>query len=79
VIIQSFKRAEDNNGFILRLREIEGKETKPIVTLPVIKNTKLKHLTLTDIAENNIKDIPGAPSSFSLTMKPFSIQTLRIF
>jgi len=79
VIIQSFKRAEDKNGFILRLREIEGKESKPIITLPLLKKSKMKHIALTDIAENNIKGIPGSPASFSLSMKPFSIQTLRIF
>ncbi len=79
VIIQSFKRAEDKNGFILRLREIEGTESRPRVTLPLLKKSGIKHIALTDIAENNIKAIPGFPYSFLLTMKPFSIQTIRLF
>ena len=76
VIIQDFKQAEDGKGYIVRLRELSGKDSQVTLESPLFGgNVKYN---LTNIVE---KDIPGtSKSGVSVTapVKAFACQTVRV-
>jgi len=75
VIVQAFKQAEDGKGIIVRLRELEGKETTVKVLLPLFKVSKAY---LTNIVEVNQKPLKVVENALSVSMRKFDITTIRI-
>ena len=71
VQIVTVKAAEDGNGFIVRLRETEGKSTVASLKRDFLKHRKVIR---TDILENRIKRIRNGKIAF----KPYEYVTLRI-
>lgn len=74
ITIDSFKLAEDNNGYILRFHEFAGKKTN--VTLSF--NKKINEIIETDLMENNIKILTKS-NQLKLNVNPFEIKTLKIY
>jgi hypothetical protein len=75
VILQALKRAEDGDGFILRLREVQGKEAAAVISLPLFNLTKA---WLTDIVEVNQQELPVNSNQITALVEPFGISTIRI-
>lgn len=75
VILLTLKRAEDNQGLILRLIETEGKSTEVTVNLPFLK---IKKVYETNLVEENKNLIPPSSHRFSISIKPFGIATVRV-
>lgn len=74
VILDSTKKAEDDNGIILRLFESGGTAAKAEITF--FKGAK--KIYETDLMENIIKEYPAAGKSIRLDFKKFEIKTLKI-
>lgn len=75
VMVLTFKKAEDDIGYILRLIETEGKETTATVHLPYLA---LGQVYETNLVEENQRVMPSSSHSTALTIKPFSVVTLRL-
>lgn len=75
VVLLTFKKAEDNNGYIIRLIETEGKNTDVSINFPFFK---IKKVYKTNLIEENIDLIPSSSHKFSISIKPFAISTFRI-
>lgn len=72
-IMESIKLSEDNSGVILRIYEIEDKESRISLKLPSKFN-----VYETDIIEESKKLIAENIDSLSLDIKPFEIKTLML-
>lgn len=75
VLLLTLKKAEDKNGFILRLIETEGKDTVVKITLPFLK---IKKAYLTNLVEENHKRISAQKHIVKVPVKSFGITTIRI-
>lgn len=75
VITTALKKAEDGDGIILRLFEIEGKTTD---TTLLWKGPSIQRVFLTNPVEKNISSMNSEKDKISLTLEPYSITTLRI-
>ncbi len=75
VIDLTFKRAEDGDGYILRLFETEGRETDTKVSLPLVP---FRHALEANLVEENLRTLSCSDRSVRITMKPFSVKTIRI-
>ena len=71
----AFKRAEDGAGYILRLIETEGRETKVRVTLP---HFRLSPAFEANLVEQNRRLLPCTRHAVEVGIKPFGIATLRL-
>jgi alpha-mannosidase len=76
IIIQAIKQAEDGDGFIVRLREINGKETKGILSSPLLANSKNAYLT--NLLEDNQNALSVSAGKIAVNIKPYEIITIRI-
>jgi len=74
VILLALKMAEDGKGIVVRLQEIDGKDTKLKMSLP----SRIKKVHLTDIVERNHRVLPLKNNSVRLKMEGFEICTLRL-
>ena len=74
VIIETIKKAEANDDFILRLYEAFGmhKEITVHSTYPI------QSAQLTNMLEEKIRQLDVKSNSFSLEFKPFEIHTVRL-
>ena len=80
VLALAFKQAEVGRGVILRLMEIEGRETEAVVTLP--------HAAIARVVETNLVEedrevlaadaVAGDAHSVRVRLVPHSIKTLRL-
>ena len=75
VIVLAFKRAEDGRGHILRLLETAGKETTAMVTLPSLS---FRQVWVTNLVEEDERQLHNAGPSVKITIKPFTVTTLRL-
>ena len=75
VMLLAMKKAEDNDGIIIRLNETEGRDTEVILTLPKINIAKVYETNLVEVNEKLI-EVQG--QSIKINMKAFGIKTLRI-
>ncbi|UCE04578.1 MAG: hypothetical protein JSW07_13225, partial [bacterium] len=75
VLLLTLKRAEDNIGFILRLIETEGQKVIATVTLPYLS---IKKTYLTNLVEENIKELAFSEHKITVPVKAFGITTLRL-
>jgi alpha-mannosidase len=75
VMLLAFKRAEDGNGFVLRLIETAGAGAEPRVTLPLLD---ILHAYETNLVEENRGLLPCMAHSVQANLKPFGIATIRL-
>ena len=74
VIIETIKKAEDNDGIILRLYEAFGMRKK----VTIRSGYPIKSAQLTNMLEENITKIEFNSNSFSLDFNPFEVHTARL-
>ena len=74
VILDSFKPAENNKGYILRVHEYKGENTN----LKIFFNKEIKELYETSLLENNIKQFKISNNQFVDDITAFEIKTYRI-
>jgi alpha-mannosidase len=74
VIIESVKKAEDEDAIIVRLYEAYNSRGKVTVTtsLPV------REAVLCDLLERDIQPLPTQDSAFTITVEPFEIATVKL-
>ena len=75
VLILTLKQAEDNDDIILRLIETEGQEVDATVTLPYLS---IKKTYLTNLVEENIKEIAFSEHKITVPVKASGITTIRL-
>lgn len=73
--VESIKRAEDGNGYIIRAYEFENARTKFEFTLPEIA---IKSVSECNCLEEHVRDIEFKESSFEDVIKPYEIKTYRV-
>ena len=74
VIIETIKKAEDENGYIIRLYEFENSLTKATLNFN-IDFDKVYSCNLREVIESELSHIDN---SIQLTIKPYEILTIRI-
>ncbi len=74
LILSALKKAEDDDGVILRFFETRGVATEAEVEL----FKELKRLTLVDLLEREEKELPFTENRFRLKVNPFEIVTLKL-
>jgi len=74
IIVETVKKAEDNNNMIIRLYEAHGVGTRTKIHF----NFEAKIVQLVDIMEENAKLITLDGKSVELYFRPFEIHTLKI-
>ena len=74
MVIDTFKQAEDGNGYILRLYEATGGSGKETVTsyLPIASVTEC------NLMETETGPVPTDGKTFSFDFKPFEIRSFRV-
>jgi hypothetical protein len=75
IIVLAMKKAEDNDGIILRLNETEGRDTEVIITLPKIS---VKKVNRTNLVEKNESLLDFNGQTIKLNIKAFGIETIRV-
>ncbi len=75
VILMTLKKAEDNNGIIVRLNETEGQNTKVVLKFPYIN---IKKVYKTNLVEVNKDLLEIDNNTLKIDIKPFGIQTIRV-
>jgi hypothetical protein len=75
VVVTAFKRAEDDDGFILRLMETAGRDTQAAVTFPGIS---IRHALETDLVEVNRRVLTCSEHQVRVALSPYAIRTLRL-
>lgn len=75
VLLVTWKRAEDGNGTILRLKEIAGENESAVVDLPY---AQIRSAQRCNAVEDNLHDSPHTARQVSLTFKPHQVLTLRL-
>jgi alpha-mannosidase len=77
VVLSGLKKAEEGEELIIRLVEIEGKETLSKVTLPVTINSA-RRLNLVELPLDNATDPAVEANTVIVTLRPHEIVTLGI-
>lgn len=77
VIVQTFTRAEDGNGLIVRLREVAGRDTEANVSSLLFPAGKISAM-ITDIAEQDVKLCRVSGNSITAPVRGFGIETVRV-
>lgn len=75
VLILTVKRAEDEDGIIIRLIETEGQAVESTITLPLLS---IKKTYLTNLVEENIKEVTFSEHEITVPVKAFGITTIRL-
>ena len=75
VKILAIKRAEQENGYLVRLFENEGKPTEVILEIPMLTNLEA---TLADNVERPISALSIGDDSILLTLDPFSLASVLV-
>ena len=75
VLLLTLKKAEDEDGIIVRLIETAGEDTSVTVTLPFIKIEKTYQ---TNIVEENERTLSSREHAVTVPVKAFGITTIRI-
>ncbi|MHB0937310.1 MAG: alpha-mannosidase [Armatimonadota bacterium] len=74
LVIEAVKRAEDGDGFIVRLFEAYRRRG----TARLIVNGLCSRATRTDLLERNLDDLPVQGGAVVIEFRPFEIITLRL-
>ena len=75
VLLTTLKRAEDGDGFIVRLVETEGRQSDVSVQLPFIE---IAEAARTDLVERDLGPLTCERHSVAVSVKPFGITTIRL-
>jgi alpha-mannosidase len=75
VVLVTWKRAEDDQGTILRFVETDGRSATVHVQLPILK---LKSGWVCNVVERNQQPLAVSERSFNFAVKPYGIVTVRI-
>jgi len=75
VMLLTLKRAEDGNGFIVRLAETEGKDCDVTVTLPLLP---VRHAYSTNLVEEDEGALPVKKNSVTTPIKGHGLATIRV-
>lgn len=75
VVLVTWKRAEDGNGTILRLKETAGQDESVVVTLP---HGHVRSAQVCNAVEENLHDLPVAGEQLHLTFHPHQVLTVRV-
>lgn len=75
VLLLTLKKAEDEDGIIIRLIETEGEDTSVTVTLPLLTIEKAYQ---TNVVEENERILPSREHAVTVPVKAFGITTIRI-
>jgi hypothetical protein len=75
VTLMAFKRAEDGDGYVLRLMETQGRETEVTVGLPHID---LCHAFETNLVEENQRLLTCSAHEVRTRVKAFGMTTIRL-
>ena len=75
VVLVTWKRAEDDQGTILRFVEVDGKSGSVHVRLPILKLTSG---WMCNAVEKNQERLPVSEHSFDFPVKPYGIVTVRL-
>ncbi|MDF2567345.1 MAG: alpha-mannosidase [Oscillospiraceae bacterium] len=73
VVLEALKLAEDKSGYILRLYECDGQRTKANISFKGAKSAEL-----TNMIERTEEELPVVDEAFSVSFKPFEIQTIKV-
>lgn len=73
-VITRVKPAYDGDGIIVRLIDENGDGGETTISLPAW----VKSIKLTDVAENEKRDLPTSGKTLTLTFRPFEIKTLKL-
>lgn len=73
VVVEAMKKAEKSDGYIIRLYECEGKNTRTSVTIP-----EAKQVFLTNLMEMEEAKLAMDASTVTIKLKPFEIITLKV-
>lgn len=76
IMIQTIKKAEDKDGFIIRLRELQGTMSSVSIHSELFKNFSSAYKT--SITEENIAPITLLKDELKIEVNPYEIVTLRI-
>lgn len=74
IVIETVKKAEDGDGFIVRLYESENSLTKAKITW----NQDVASAAECNLLEEYEKDLPVQGREISVVLKPYEIKTVRI-
>ena len=74
MILETVKKAEDSDATVLRMYEAYNKKADATVTLAYTPT----RVTLVDMMENEIEEIPVSGNSFALNVKPYEIITVKV-
>jgi len=76
VLVSTIKKAENNDGMIVRLYETDGRDT----AIQILVDTPLRGVWEVDLMENQIRDISvNSLGEIPVSMKKFEIKTLILF
>ena len=74
VMIESIKRAEDDNSIIVRLYDAWNCRGPVVLTTPL----DVKRVSLVDLMEREISEIDCTAGDITLEVRPFEIQTIKL-
>jgi alpha-mannosidase len=75
VVLVNWKRAEDDEGTILRFVEVDGKQATVGVKVPILN---LENAWMCNAMEKNQQPLTVSGHGLEFSIKPFEIVTLRI-
>ena len=76
IVMETWKRAEDGNGSIIRLRETSGRATAVRIRLP---HGKIQSASLCNAVEDDLKPIAvGADATLEVPVGAYAVTTVRI-
>ena len=76
VIVSAFKRSEDGNGYIARLREMGGKATKATLHVPALVGATDAYLATG--VEDVLAELSLQNDAVAVDLKPWDVVTIRI-
>jgi alpha-mannosidase len=75
VVLETWKRAEDGDGTILRFLEVAGKESSVDVQTPILN---VVSAWMNDALERKQGPLSVSSHAFGFSAKPFQIVTVRL-
>ena len=76
ILVSGFKRSEDGQGYIVRLREMEGRPTQATLRLPAL--AEIKKATLANGVEDPLTPLPLKDGAITLRLKPHDHVTIKV-
>ncbi len=77
IVLSGFKQSEDGNELVIRIAEVEGKETMAVITLPV-EVEKARRLNLVELPLANAAEPAFNGKTLQVRVRPHEIVTLGI-